>query len=375
LVASIIVTKAFTEIPNPQLDPGTEAGQLLSNGDDQRFAEEFGDMFVLGARMGGAYYAVLEFTAKTEEDVTNIKASLDAGEFGVFATSDTFSRNISSFKGNASLRVKSYQTGGSEEGQETNIDAIINKAKNFATELGDKGGTFVALLQDYKSLRLPKPPNFVDIQAAADTLTNYATLRNDIVSKINDIEYIQLNPEQFVDVTNFDLQGMLDNLTDALNQLKKNASNCVNDVKSCTFIKVTIPTVILPKRVPGAVNIDGVWRPDPDDKDFDVSQLEIASTGPGQANVVVTFRHGANAPIVKSTVATLDVGTNTYKTPEITKQEAGVPPLMTIDLQVISFSNAIVGNHITITQTAFIFKPPHDKENRGTFVSAFARQL
>jgi hypothetical protein len=249
LVASITVTKAFKEIPKPQLDPSTDAGQLLSNGNNQRFAEEFGDMFVLGARMGGAYYAVLEFTAKTEEDVTNIKASLDAGEFGVFATSDKFSQNISSFKGNTSLRVKSFQTGGNAEGQETNIDAIIDKAKNFATELGETGDPFVALLQDYKSLRLPAPPNFIDIQNAGDVLANYATLRNEIVSKINDIEYIQLNAEQFVDVASFDLQGMLTQLITALNQLKTNASNCVNAIKACTFIPVTIPTVILPKRV------------------------------------------------------------------------------------------------------------------------------
>jgi hypothetical protein len=53
-------------------------------------------MFVLGVRMGGAYYAVFEFTATSEEEAKNLSASLDAGAFGVFATSDKFSSRAAS---------------------------------------------------------------------------------------------------------------------------------------------------------------------------------------------------------------------------------------------------------------------------------------
>ena len=250
LVVSITVTKAFKRLPNPQLDPNSDTGALISNGNMPRFSEEFGDMFVLGAKMGGAFYAVLEFTAKSEEDAKNLSATLDAGEFGVFTTSDKFSQTISSFKGNTSLKIVAFQSGGGQEGQETNIDAIIAKATGFAAELGDTGVPFLAQLQDYNSLKLPAPPNFIDIQAAADVLANYATTRIQVVQKINDIEYIQLHPEQFVNPGNFDLQNKLTLLTDTLNQLKKNASLCVNSIKDCKFADITLPTVTLPPRIP-----------------------------------------------------------------------------------------------------------------------------
>jgi hypothetical protein len=256
-VASITVTKAFKKIPRPQLDPASDAAELVSNGQKERFREEFGDMFVLGARMGGAYFAVFEFTAQSEQDAQNVSASLDAGEFGVFATSDNFSLAISKFKGSSSLKIQAFQTGGNKEAQETNIDAVIKKATNFAAELGDQGVPFLAVLQDYASLKLPAPPNFVDIQAAADVLANYATLRNDIIGKINDVEYIQLHPQQFLDVDKYDLQGTLTALTNALNQLKKNASDCVNAPKDAKLPDITIPPVKLPSRVPG---VAGMWQ-------------------------------------------------------------------------------------------------------------------
>jgi len=256
-VASITVTKAFKKIPKPQLDPASDAADLVSNGQKERFREEFGDMFVLGARMGGAYFAVFEFTAQTEEDAKNLSASLDAGEFGVFSTSDNFSLAISKFKGSSSLKIQAFQTGGGQETQETNIDAVINKAKNFAAELGDQGVPFLAVVQDYTSLKLPAAPNFIDVQAAADVLANYATLRNDIIEKINDVEYIQLHPQQFIDVDKYDLQGTLAALTNALNQLKKNASDCVNSPQNCKLPDVVVPTVKLPSRVPG---VSGAWQ-------------------------------------------------------------------------------------------------------------------
>ena len=119
------------------------------------------------------------------------------------------------------------------------MDLALADASNDATVRGRQLGC--------ESL----PPNFVDIQAAADVLANYATLRNQIVQKINDIEYIQLHPEEFVNVAGFPLQDNLQKLITALNQLKQNASQCVNSIKDCKFANVEIPTVNLPQRIPG----------------------------------------------------------------------------------------------------------------------------
>jgi len=252
LIASVTVTKAFKEIPEPQLDP--VGRDLLANGDENRFLQEFGDMFVLGDRMGGLYYAVLEFTTTSKEDSEELSQSLDAIDFGGSRRPDKFSQSLSNLKGIFSSRANQlqvFQSGASGQSLETSIDGIINKAQNFASELGDNVVPISAVLRDYASLELPKPPNFTGVQAAAEVLLNYAVLRNEIVQKINDVEYIQLHPEQFIDAAKFDLRGMLQQLTQAMNQLRNNASTCVGSVKDCKFVDVTLPNITLPSRVPG----------------------------------------------------------------------------------------------------------------------------
>jgi hypothetical protein len=290
LVASVTVTKAFKKIPNPRLDATSDAATLISSGNKDRFRQEFGDMFIIGARMGAAYYAVFEFTCASEEDYTNISASLDAGEFGVFSTSDKFSSSVASLKGHSGLKIVAYQTGGSDEEQETDIDKVITKAAGFAAEVGTTGVPFVAQVQDYASVPLPSPPNFVDIQAKADVLANYATLRNQLVQKMNEIEYIQLHPEQFINPTSFDLKTALAQVTTALNLIKTNASTCVNATSDCKFPDVVIPTITLPSRIASVPttgvdlkNFEGNWANK--DSTATLTMLKILATGPLTAAV------------------------------------------------------------------------------------------
>ena len=251
LVASIVVTNAFKQIPDPKLTDS--ARTLLEDGDDDRFRAQFGDSFVLGIKTGGEYHAVLEFTSQTQEDLTKISAALEAGQFGLFSAEASFSSAVQRFKGQTSLKVDSFQQGGEHTNQTINADEIIKKASEFPSDVKQVAVAYQAFLQDYEALDLPPGPNFVDIENARLVIQRFLPLRNSLVQKLNDIDYIFANPDQFEDVASFDLVTMQKNVTDALNELTQKASNCVNKPKDCKFTPVAVNphTLLLPKRKAG----------------------------------------------------------------------------------------------------------------------------
>ncbi len=68
--------------------------------------------------------------------------------------------------------------------------------------------------------------------------------------KLNDIDYILANPDQFESVEQFDLARMESDVTNALNDLTQNASDCVNNPGECRFKPLTFNPagLALPKR-------------------------------------------------------------------------------------------------------------------------------
>jgi hypothetical protein len=249
LVASVIVTNAFRQLRNVQLtDP---ARTLLKNGETDRFHEEFGDTFVLGITTGGAYYAVLEFTSESEQDLKDMSAQLDVGYYGVFDGQAKFSQRMQDFKGHTSLTVDSFQQGGTDTSQSVSIDAIIAKATTFPSQVQQVAVPFTAFLQDYKTLDLPAGPNLIDIENARLVLQDYLALRNQLVQKLNEIEYIQQFPGQFVNPDSNSLAQMHTQVAQLLNQVTRGASACANKIMDCQFTGLSIPTFSLPTLKPG----------------------------------------------------------------------------------------------------------------------------
>jgi hypothetical protein len=264
LVASVIVTNAFRQLHNVQLTDS--AHTLLANGQTDRFHEELGDTFVLGITTGGAYYAVLEFTCESEQDQKSISAQLDVGEYGLFDAEAKFSSRMQDFKGHTSLTVDSFQQGGADTRQSVNVDDIIAKATNFPLDVKQVAVPFSAFLQDYKTLDLPAGPNPTDVENARLVLQNYLALRNQLVQKLNEIEYIQQFPDRFVNPEQFDLAGMHSQVAQLLNQVTRGASACVNKIMDCQFPEISIPTFSLPPLKPGVQiqvpNVTGISRDD-----------------------------------------------------------------------------------------------------------------
>jgi hypothetical protein len=238
----------------------TEGSTLLGNNDTARFRAEFGDLYVKGIELGGEYFAVVEIKTTNQTDQTTISDSISAsgflgvGEADLAATfSSTFEKSVQGHD----HRVSSFQVGGAGSGQKFNIEVaeIINKALGFAQEVLDAPVPYRVELQDYLSLPLPKPPNSADLQLGKDVMRSLAGQRAICLAFLNDAAYIQdpANTDQFEDFDNVAFTAAVKQANDAVNEIGKAASTCLNDIHSCALITPTIPTTDqLPKRKTGA---------------------------------------------------------------------------------------------------------------------------
>lgn len=253
LVVRVDVLNEFKSIQDPTLNIRTDGPQLLAAGDNARFLEEFGDHFVSGIRQGGVYIAVLSFESETEAEFKSESANIQLGITGFVDSETSFTSSLQTFSGRTNLRIESFQNGGVDSTPALTIDAIIKKAVAFPNEVRTTAHSVSVVLESYRILSLPKPPNVQTLENASVVIDRLGRLRNRFVQMLNDVEYIRDNPKQFIDVDKFDANGAAEKLIDALNRLKTNASNCANDVTKCEFIAFDLPVIILPERVPDQV--------------------------------------------------------------------------------------------------------------------------
>lgn len=246
------------------------ASNLLSQNNMSRFQEEFGDSFIQGIQTGGAYYALLEFETNSADEQQKVDAKLDFGIL-LFGGGDVkFSESLQDIHQVSNSTIKSFQLGGRDQTQPTEIQQVINKASKFANDVANSGVPIRALIQDYKTLDYPAQPNFIDIENARLTMNHYFRIRNVLQSKLNDIEFIRENPNQFTDIDMYDIPGKEQQIEGLLDVIKRNASACVNNVNTCQFSMPDIPLFELPIRKaevegqPSFPNITGRWYADDD---------------------------------------------------------------------------------------------------------------
>ena len=248
LVAKVVVLNPLRMIQNVKLTP--DAATLLQRGESDLFYRTYGDYFVQGIKTGGAYYAVLEFTSNSSTAQQGLSASLDIGAFNIFKGEAAFSESLRALTGGTRIKIYSFQVGGTDVTQPTNIDGIIQKTSNFPNQIASSGVSFEALIQDYNTLSLPRPPNFVDIENAKFVLLQFFRQRNKLLTILNDIDYIQEHQDQFEGVENFNFAESTSKAQGWLDEITNRASKCAltNSVQDCKFELPPMEPIILPKR-------------------------------------------------------------------------------------------------------------------------------
>jgi hypothetical protein len=254
LVVSVTVTNAFQSIPAPGIT--ADASKLLAAGNDKRFRDEFGDMFVRGIMTGGQFFGVIQVITRDQSDSRDVSASLSASYAG-FSASGTFDSSFSKTVSTHQTKVTCYREGGDfvRNGQSgapvpTQVDAMIDAATSFPRTVRGNAVAYTALLDGYSILPLPNPPNFIDLQQQKDVLTQCAALRDQDLQWINDISYIAQNQDQFINVDPAALNNWRNDVSADLNTIAAAASAALNDPAAARVPSdLRITALTLPQRI------------------------------------------------------------------------------------------------------------------------------
>ena len=267
LLARCVVENAFTQAEDPQLKP--EASELLRQGKADNFQQRYGDGFIRGMQTGGEYFAVISVTSSSQEEQESISASLQAKYGGLFASVDVdvhVDSNTKSKISRSELSVSTYQRGGTGDDQSLtgDIEAVMARLKAFPTQVKNNPVPYDVQVANYNTLALPEGPNPIDIQAQKDALADYARIQLKLLALRNDIEFLQLHSDFFVNPpSSTTLTQWQEFVTDQLNQLTHQASKCIDNPKDgCALFALKLPeTFSMPERKTNSCpNIAGTYK-------------------------------------------------------------------------------------------------------------------
>ncbi|MBV9509768.1 MAG: PASTA domain-containing protein [Caulobacteraceae bacterium] len=247
-MVSIQVTEAFQMIKAPGIDPA--AASVLANGNESRFRQQYGDMFVRGLQTGGVFFGMIEIETKDETDKQSLSIAV-SGSYAAFSASGQFSQSFTDAVKNRGVKVTCHIEGGTLPNPlPTNVDTLMQAAGQWAPSVAQKAVPYSALLDSYSILPLPNPPNFVDLQHQMDVLTQCALWRDQDNQALRDMAYVKSYPEQFTGVDMAQLEQWQNEVSADLNTIAAAASNAVNNPVSAALPQLKLPPpVSLPARV------------------------------------------------------------------------------------------------------------------------------
>lgn len=248
LLARCVVENAFTQAEDALLAPDSDGFRLLENGKSDVFQERYGDGFVRGLQTGGEYFAVISITSSDREEQESIAASFSASYGALFASvavEGKLNDETRSRMSRSEVQVSTYQRGGLGDATSitSDIEAVMVRLSAFPEQVRLNPVPYSAQLARYTTLALPDGPNPLDIAAQKQALEEYASTRLKLMTLRNDLEFVQLHPEYFVNPpTAEELNGWQDMLTEQLNAITRQASTCADKPKNgCPAISFRVP--------------------------------------------------------------------------------------------------------------------------------------
>jgi hypothetical protein len=234
LFVHVKVLNAYAQLVDEELSD--EARSILVSGKAERFRERYGDFYVKGIQTGGEYFAWISISTKSREDYQSVSSEIEGGGFlgaGSFDACAQFSQTILRLSTSHRISMAAYQSGGSDMSQPTTIEEITKKASNFPQEVLKQSVAFLAYLQDYRTLDLPDC-NLIDVRNRLEVLGNLSRTRAELIQRYNEIEYVQMFPNQFKPITD-DLQKLKHKTAKLIDQVTKAASDCFESSSKCEF--------------------------------------------------------------------------------------------------------------------------------------------
>jgi hypothetical protein len=247
LVIRATVFNSFTQMRDVHF--GKSALDLLETGDDRRFREQFGDMYVRGIQKGGELCIVLHIFGEDESEQTEIQSDLEAaGILGgvALSTNDSFSSAVRKATSHHKTILHHFQVGGVPKAS-IDPDTIIQHALSFAAEVKDgQSESFQALLVPYKTLDAPVAANFVDLENAKETLTVLMQKRRDAMTRLASFNFVVANPDQFIIPPTMNVNAIVGGFDTSIAALTAAASRCVNRPKEATDALAGTAGLVIP---------------------------------------------------------------------------------------------------------------------------------
>lgn len=249
LLATTTVKNAFRQMQDVHLTDN--AVRAIIN-DSSLFRDRFGDSFIRGLLTGGEFVALLEITTRDEEEKRDISAEVDAGGIGgSWNVSAQFNQNIKSITEDKSLKVRTFQVGGNDTDAPLTADAIVERSSNFATQVeGARAAPFMAGTMEYiTTTNYPDEAERIELEIARQTMFAVAERRAELMTWINDIEYVLLNQEQFDEINVDELNEARRVIREAIVADTQAVRQCARNPNTCQAPPVLdLPEVRLPTR-------------------------------------------------------------------------------------------------------------------------------
>lgn len=235
LLARCVVENAFTQAEDVQIRP--DAASLIEQGKITLFQQRYGDGFVRGMQTGGEFFAIISITSSSREDQKSIAASLQAKYGGLFASAQVdvnLDETSRSKIAKSELRISTFQRGGSgdEQSLTADIEEVMARLKAFPAQVKNSPVPYDVQVASYNTVALPEGPSPVDIRLQKDSLIDYERIRLKLLTLRNDIEFLQLNPNLFVDPPGIAvLNKWQDFVENEINEITRQASHCLDNPK------------------------------------------------------------------------------------------------------------------------------------------------
>ena len=257
LVVRNTVLNALQQMRDVVLRP--DAIAQLAAGRQSQFRQQFGDYFVQGVQTGGEYCAVLQIIGTDSTDQQNITETIQAsgmlGPIGA-STNDSFSSGISKATSKRTTKFDWYQSGG-KQGQSLDPNQLVQKALDFAeTVNAGQSWPVNAMISPYTNLDLPPGPDWVDLEAAKESIANLVKRRTSMMTDMNGWLFVQQNPNQFTLPPGLNLNNIIDRFGTAIDLVTSAASHVVTHPADAAnaFASLTsldVPQDAFPPRISG----------------------------------------------------------------------------------------------------------------------------
>jgi hypothetical protein len=267
--STFLLARCFVENAFEQCEDATirqAAGQLLAQGREKDFQDRFGDGFVRGMQNGGEFHAIIAITSFSRDEQEAVGAALQAkygtlftpgGEVDVKLDDQTKQRVEKT-----DVMISTFQRGG--QGDETSftsdIEQVMARLQAFPRFVQENPVPFGVQVASYRTLDLPDGPSPIDIQNQKDKLTEYARIQLELQSLRNDVEFMQLHPDFYVDPpAPATLNTWQESFGSQLDRLVAQASTCARTPQGgCPSFSLAMPDdFVRPERTPG---IAGLWE-------------------------------------------------------------------------------------------------------------------